>query len=122
MHVIRHLTQSARESFAIDLPRAGVPPTVRMGVPPGVNEPVIQPDVFAKPAIELLDFPGCPGTQIAAAAAFGWIVFRTLPDAWGWVGMAVITACGATSAWLNVRHASLARRPASAVTADAMAE
>jgi drug/metabolite transporter (DMT)-like permease len=61
-------------------------------------------------------------TQIAAAAGFGWLVFRTLPDAWGWLGMAVITACGATSAWLNVRHASRTQRPASAVNADAMAE
>ena len=61
-------------------------------------------------------------TQIAAAAGFGWVVFRTLPDAWGWVGMAVITACGATSAWLNVRHASRTRRPDSAVSADAVVE
>ncbi|MDE2397665.1 MAG: DMT family transporter [Burkholderiales bacterium] len=41
--------------------------------------------------------------QIAAAALLGWLVFSTLPDAWGWVGMAVIAACGASSAWLNLR-------------------
>lgn len=57
-------------------------------------------------------------TQIAAAAVFGWLVFRHLPDGWGWVGMAVIAACGAASAWLNVRNASAARRPVSAVAAD----
>jgi len=44
-------------------------------------------------------------TQIGFAALVGWLVFRDAPDAWGWVGMAVIAACGAASAWLNVRDA-----------------
>jgi len=61
-------------------------------------------------------------TQIATAALFGWLVFHHLPDGWGWVGMAVITACGAASAWLNVRSASAARRPDSAVCADTIAD
>ncbi len=43
--------------------------------------------------------------QIASAALLGWLAFRQLPDAWGWAGMAVIAACGAASAWLNVRRA-----------------
>jgi len=60
--------------------------------------------------------------QIAAAAAFGWLVFRHLPDAWAWLGMAVITACGASSAWLNVRASGAARRPLSPVAADTMAD
>lgn len=42
-------------------------------------------------------------TQIGFAALVGWWVFRAVPDAWGWIGMAVIAACGAASAWLNVR-------------------
>ncbi len=43
--------------------------------------------------------------QIAIAAALGWLLFRTVPDSWGWVGMGIIAACGAASAWLNVRDA-----------------
>jgi len=43
--------------------------------------------------------------QIGTAAIAGWIVFGHLPDAWGWFGMALIAACGATAAWLNVRSA-----------------
>lgn len=57
-------------------------------------------------------------TQIATATLLGWLVFRQLPDTWGWVGMAVIAACGAASAWLNVRSASAAQRPLSVVAAD----
>jgi drug/metabolite transporter (DMT)-like permease len=40
--------------------------------------------------------------QIAVAAVLGWLVFRHLPDGWALVGMSVIAACGAASAWLNV--------------------
>jgi drug/metabolite transporter (DMT)-like permease len=54
-------------------------------------------------------------TQIAFAALVGWLVFRSTPDFWGWVGMAVIAACGAASAWLNVRDA---RHPSTTVEAD----
>jgi drug/metabolite transporter (DMT)-like permease len=43
--------------------------------------------------------------QIALAAGLGWLLFRTVPDTWGWIGMGVIAACGAASAWLNVRDA-----------------
>lgn len=47
--------------------------------------------------------------QIGCAVVASWLVFRHVPDAWAWVGIGVITACGAASAWLNVR-ASGARR------------
>jgi drug/metabolite transporter (DMT)-like permease len=42
--------------------------------------------------------------QIAWALVTSWLVFRHVPDGWAWVGMAVIAACGAASAWLNVRR------------------
>lgn len=57
--------------------------------------------------------------QIAAAAAVSHLMLGAVPDGWAWVGMAVIAACGAASAWLNVRKAAL---PASAVAADTMAD
>jgi drug/metabolite transporter (DMT)-like permease len=41
--------------------------------------------------------------QIGVATVAGWLVFRQLPDAWAWLGMAVIAACGATTAALNLR-------------------
>jgi len=47
--------------------------------------------------------------QIAAAAALGWIVFAHVPDTLAWIGMGVVAACGAATAWLNVRD-SAARR------------
>jgi len=58
-------------------------------------------------------------TQIAFAALVGWLVFRAAPDFWGWLGMAVIAACGAASAWLNVRER---QQPESAVVADTIAD
>jgi len=58
-------------------------------------------------------------TQIGFAALVGWIVFRDAPDRWGWVGMAVIAACGAASAWLNVRDA---RHTVTTVEADTIAD
>ncbi|MES2991181.1 MAG: DMT family transporter [Pseudomonadota bacterium] len=56
-------------------------------------------------------------TQIAFALAVSFVVFRHVPDGWAWVGMAVIAACGAVSAWLNARQTN-AQRPASIVAAD----
>ena len=44
--------------------------------------------------------------QIAVAAGLGWLFFHHLPDAWGWVGMAVIGACGAATAALNLGAAT----------------
>ena len=60
--------------------------------------------------------------QIGAAALLGWWLFGVLPDAWGWVGMAVIAGCGGTSAWLNVRAVRAAPHPRSVVEADALAD
>jgi drug/metabolite transporter (DMT)-like permease len=42
--------------------------------------------------------------QIAFAALIAWLAFHHLPDAWAWVGMAVIATCGAASAALNMRR------------------
>lgn len=41
--------------------------------------------------------------QIGVAAALGWWLFEQLPDLWAWTGMAIISVCGAASAWLNLR-------------------
>lgn len=42
--------------------------------------------------------------QIGFAALIAWVVFDHVPDHWAWVGMAVIAACGATSAALNLKR------------------
>jgi drug/metabolite transporter (DMT)-like permease len=61
--------------------------------------------------------------QIGVAALLGWLVFNQLPDAWGWVGMAIISVCGAASAWLNLRSPAAAARHADAtVAADTIAD
>ena len=60
--------------------------------------------------------------QIAFAAAVGWLVFRHAPDGWGWLGMAVVSVCGAASAWLNVREAAAARAPVTALGADTIVD
>ncbi|MBS0446824.1 MAG: DMT family transporter [Proteobacteria bacterium] len=57
--------------------------------------------------------------QIGFALIASWFVFRHVPDGWAWVGMAVIAACGAASAWLNVRAS---RTPESVVAADTIAD
>jgi drug/metabolite transporter (DMT)-like permease len=57
--------------------------------------------------------------QIGFALVASWLVFRHVPDGWAWVGMAVIAACGAASAWLNARSA---RAPESVVAADTIAD
>jgi drug/metabolite transporter (DMT)-like permease len=49
--------------------------------------------------------------QIAFAALMGWLVFSTTPDLWAWVGMAIISLCGALSAWFNMRDAQRAGVP-----------
>ena len=46
--------------------------------------------------------------QIPLTTGLGWLVFGQWPDAIAWLGMAVITACGALAAWLNL---SARRRP-----------
>ncbi|MDT9000486.1 DMT family transporter [Paucibacter sp. APW11] len=44
--------------------------------------------------------------QIAFAAAIGWLAFGHVPDRFAWLGMLVVSACGAASAWLNVRRSA----------------
>lgn len=58
-------------------------------------------------------------TQIAFAALVGWLVFRDAPDFFGWVGMGVIAASGALSAWLNMRERQQLQDP---VVADTIAD
>jgi drug/metabolite transporter (DMT)-like permease len=71
------------------------------------------------PAATLMPFQY---TQLAVAALAGYVVFALTPDVVGWVGMIVIAASGAVSAWLNVREAVARQRPPSAVAADTVAE
>ena len=52
--------------------------------------------------------------QIAFASVIGVVFFDHVPDHWAWVGMAVIAACGAASAALNMRRPG-ASAPAAAV-------
>ena len=56
--------------------------------------------------------------QIGFASLIAWLVFDHLPDAWAWLGMAIIAACGAATAWLNVRSAQRAHRIIPAAAAD----
>ena len=60
--------------------------------------------------------------QIAVAAGIGWLVFEHAPDGYAWLGMAVLSASGALSAWLNVREAQARRRPESAVLRDTIGD
>ena len=60
--------------------------------------------------------------QIGAATLIAWLVFDHLPDPWAWLGMAVIAACGAATAWLNVRSAQRAHRIIPAASADSVAD
>ncbi|MEO6408188.1 MAG: hypothetical protein ABIO45_05480 [Burkholderiaceae bacterium] len=59
--------------------------------------------------------------QIAIGGLLGWFAFGQLPDAIAWLGMALLGACGAASAWLNVRDASAQCRP-SAVVLDTVGD
>ncbi len=60
--------------------------------------------------------------QVAFALITSWVVFRHVPDHWAWAGMGVICACGAASAWLNVRGVAKAAHPASVVEADTVGD
>ena len=60
--------------------------------------------------------------QIGVAAAIGWFAFGHAPDRYAWLGMAVLSASGALSAWLNVREAQAQRRPPSPVLQDTIAD
>jgi drug/metabolite transporter (DMT)-like permease len=45
-------------------------------------------------------------TQMGFAALGGWLVFGRVPDAFSWLGMALVAACGVLNAWLIVRESS----------------
>lgn len=49
--------------------------------------------------------------QIAFAMLGGWLVFSHVPDGWALLGMAMIAACGAASAWLAVVESRLKLEP-----------
>lgn len=59
-------------------------------------------------------------SQIPAAALVAWLVSGHLPDAWAWLGMAIITLCGAGTAWLNLGGPG--RKPLPTVAADTVAD
>jgi drug/metabolite transporter (DMT)-like permease len=46
-------------------------------------------------------------TQIAFATLLGWLVFNHVPDAWAWVGIAVIAASGIGNGLLSAREVVL---------------
>ncbi len=60
--------------------------------------------------------------QLAIAAGAGYVAFGLVPDALGWLGMAIIGVCGAASAWLNVRAAAERQRPVGAVQVDTLGD
>jgi drug/metabolite transporter (DMT)-like permease len=55
-------------------------------------------------------------TQIGFATLFGWLFFSHVPDAWAWLGIAVIAASGVGNALLLSREVNkqLASSPAAA--------
>jgi drug/metabolite transporter (DMT)-like permease len=48
-------------------------------------------------------------SQIGFAAIMSWLVFHHAPDTWAWIGMFMIAACGAASAWARTREGNHAR-------------
>lgn len=53
--------------------------------------------------------------QIALASFTGWLAFSHVPDEWAFVGMAVVTACGAAAVWLGLRERQSTRAVAPAI-------
>jgi drug/metabolite transporter (DMT)-like permease len=49
--------------------------------------------------------------QIAFAMLGGWLIFSHVPDGWSLLGMAMIAACGAASAWLTARESRVLPLP-----------
>jgi drug/metabolite transporter (DMT)-like permease len=43
-------------------------------------------------------------TQIGFAALGGWLVFGRVPDAYSWLGMALVALCGIANAWVLMRE------------------
>ncbi len=42
--------------------------------------------------------------QMGFAAMGGWLIFGRAPDAWSWLGMALVAACGIANAWVLIRE------------------
>ncbi len=42
--------------------------------------------------------------QMGFAALGGWLIFGRTPDAWSWLGMALVAACGIANAWVLIRE------------------
>jgi drug/metabolite transporter (DMT)-like permease len=38
----------------------------------------------------------------------GWLVFGRAPDAYSWLGMALVAICGVINAWLTLRESRTA--------------
>ncbi|RZJ10088.1 MAG: DMT family transporter, partial [Haliea sp.] len=49
--------------------------------------------------------------QVGFAMLAGWLVFAHVPDRWSLLGIALITVCGATGAWLAVRESRISVEP-----------
>lgn len=49
--------------------------------------------------------------QIGFAMLGGWLIFSHVPDQWSLLGIALITICGATGAWLAVRESRIVIEP-----------
>lgn len=45
-------------------------------------------------------------SQMGFAAIGGWLVFGRAPDAYSWLGMALVAVCGVLNAWLVMRESS----------------
>lgn len=43
-------------------------------------------------------------SQMGFAALGGWLIFGRVPDAYSWLGMALVAACGVVNAWLTIRE------------------
>jgi drug/metabolite transporter (DMT)-like permease len=43
-------------------------------------------------------------SQMGFAALGGWLVFGRAPDAYSWLGMALVAICGVLNAWLTLRE------------------
>lgn len=44
--------------------------------------------------------------QLPFAVLAGWLLFKRVPDAWSYFGMALIALCGLANAWLSLRNNS----------------
>ncbi|RYX94719.1 MAG: DMT family transporter [Comamonadaceae bacterium] len=49
--------------------------------------------------------------QVGFAMLAGWLFFSHIPDRWSLIGIALITVCGATGAWLAVRESRVSMEP-----------